>query len=102
MIQIGFAGEVGKCVCKCHRGQFRVRVYAVIGGRDRQDLGGVNFPTENSANENMDAVVRDYAHRFLAEVGLDPNLASQVSVAHGDEALVAEQRVRNNNNPYLH
>lgn len=101
MIQVGFAGEVAKCVCKCHRGQFRVRVHAVVAG-DKQELGGVNFPTEQLANEKMDAVVRDFAHRFLADVGLDPNLASQVTVTHGDEALIAEQRVRNNSNPYLH
>lgn len=102
MVQVGFGGEVLKAGCPCHSGQFFVRVYAVIQGGDSEELGRVPFATEEEATQKMDSVVKSIAHDFLNSVGLKPELAANVTVTHGDEALIAEQRVRNNNNPRLH
>lgn len=102
MVQVGFGGHVAPAECECHRGQFVVHVYAVISGGKSEPIGAVEFPTEELAAEKMPEVVKDFAHKFLASVGMDPMLASKVTVTHGDEAVAAEQRVRNNNNPLLH
>ena len=100
-MQIGFGGEVIKAQCPCHMGKFMVRVYAVVDGQT-EDLGRVEFETEQAANDSFHDVVKKIAHDFLNSVGLPPELASKVTVTHGDEAVAAEQRVRNNTNPRLH
>lgn len=102
MVQVGFGGEVRPATCQCHKGQFVVHVYAVISGGGSENLGARPFATEDEANSQLDCVVKEIAHDFLNSIGLQPELASNVTVTHGDEAVKAEQRVRNNNNPRLH
>lgn len=102
MVQIGFGGDIIKATCKCHEGQFVVRVYAAIPGSEPETLDTFEFKTEKEAEDKLDGLVKDTAHKFLRTVGLDPNLASNVTVSHGDEAVRNELRLRNNSNPNLH
>ena len=102
MVQIGFGGDIIKATCKCHEGQFLVRVYASIPGSDPETLSTFEFPTEKEAEEKLDGLVKDTAYKFLRIVGLDPALATNVTVSHGDQAVRDELRMRNNSNPNLH
>lgn len=79
--QMHFEGEVGELKCSCHKGEFRVFVYA-IEGLDRTFIKSVKVRDEEEGVMRMNSIVMDVVGAHLRDLGLNISDA-EISVNNG-------------------
>lgn len=101
-IEMAFGGKIHDTVCECHRGQFVVVVKQFHQELGQMVIGTEIFKLKSDAESNLEKTVMKFAKKILESEGLKIDDASQVTVAHGDDADKNIRRVLNENNPNLH